>query len=249
MKTQKSIFSSLAALALAGALALPASAAPIITNGGFESGPFGWSSADKLGSDGTFQVQSGTTSPINGDTVPAPPGGVYAAMTDGGAGGSHVLYQDFTISSGGPNFTLAFALFLQNQGGMFATPAPDDLEWSGNYANQQFRVDIIQASADPFTVTPADILMNLYQSQDGDPLVSGYNTLNFDISSLVNANLGTALRLRFVEVDNLGPLQAGVDSVSITESSAIPEPSTVLTVAGGLLLVAARSLRRRKVQA
>jgi len=74
--------SSAAVLAIALMLsATPAAAAPLLLNGGFESGFAGWIRADQLGSDGTFALQTGTTSPVNGITVPVPSGGVAAAMT------------------------------------------------------------------------------------------------------------------------------------------------------------------------
>jgi len=60
---------------------------PVITNGGFESGFTGWTRADQTGSDGTFFLQTGTSSPVNSDPVPAPPQGVNAAMTDAGGPG------------------------------------------------------------------------------------------------------------------------------------------------------------------
>ncbi len=85
MKTMKLRVTALVSLAFTGALALSVDAAPLLTNGGFESGFSGWTTADALGSDGTFSIQSGTASPVNGDAVPAPPGGVNAAMSDGEA--------------------------------------------------------------------------------------------------------------------------------------------------------------------
>src|SRR5688572_8193840 len=78
------------------------SAAPVqalIVNGGFEAGFSDWTRADQPGSDGTFALQSGTQSPVLLETVPAPPGGTFAAMTDAEAGGSHVLYQQFVATS------------------------------------------------------------------------------------------------------------------------------------------------------
>jgi hypothetical protein len=246
VKTMRRFINSLAALAFASALALPVEAAPILTNGGFEAGLAGWTSADALGSDGTFFVQSGTASPVNGDLVPAPPGGVNAAMSDAGGPGSHVLWQDFTISTTAPQFLLSFDLFIGNRAELFATPSPANLDFGINEANQQVRVDILKGSADPFSVAAADVLLSLYQSQPGDPLVSGYATFNVDITGLVNANLGNVLRLRFAETDNLAQLQAGVDQVGIAEISDIPEPSTVLTLASGCLLGLMLVLRRRK---
>src|SRR5207249_4987568 len=98
-------------LALAPA-APTARADVVINNGGFEAGLASWTRADQLGSVGTFALQTGTTSPVNGTTVPAPPGGTRAAMTDAQGPGSHVLYQDFVVPSfavgSGP---LSFSLF------------------------------------------------------------------------------------------------------------------------------------------
>ena len=76
-----------------------------------------WTRADQLGSDGTFSLQAGTLSPVNGDPVPAPPGGTYAAMTDAQGPGSHVLYQDFVVSAS--SATLSFDLFIGNRADAF----------------------------------------------------------------------------------------------------------------------------------
>ena len=53
------------------ALSAPAMAG-LITNGGFETGFSSWTRTDQLGSEGTFALQTGTTSPVNGDPVPLP---------------------------------------------------------------------------------------------------------------------------------------------------------------------------------
>ena len=67
--------------------------AEILTNGGFESGFSSWTRVDSLGSDGTFALQTGTTSPVNRTTVPVPPASSTAAMTDALGPGSHIIYQ------------------------------------------------------------------------------------------------------------------------------------------------------------
>jgi hypothetical protein len=239
MKHEKQL---LGALLLSAALSQSASALPVLTNGDFESGFIGWSRADQLASDGTFFQQSGTNSPVNGDAVPAPPGGNLAAMTDAGAGGSHLLYQDFLIGPPITSATLKFDLYIGNRAGLFAAPAT--LDWAINAFNQQFRVDILTGSADPFSILAGDILASIYQTQDTDPMESGYDSLSFDITSVVNAHLGQSLRLRFAEVDNIGPLQVGVDNVSIdTSTTSVPEPTSLALVLGGILLGSRRARR------
>ncbi len=218
-------------------VALPSTAAPTITNGGFEAGFTGWTRVDQLGSDGTFFLQAGTASPVNGDPVPAPPEGTTAAMTDAQGPGSHVLYQDFLASTA--NAMLLFDLFLGNRDTDFFAPA--SLDFSTPTLNQQARVDIMLASADPFSVAAADILQNLYQTASGDPLVSGYSTHSADISAVLTANAGQTLRLRFAETDNVFTFQLGVDDVRI--QAAVPEPgSALLLVAALAALLVRRSM-------
>src|SRR5947208_4200170 len=85
--------------ALLAVISPAAHGAEILSNGGFQSGFSGWTRVDSLGSDGTFALQTGTTSPVNRTIVPAPPESSTAAMTDALGPGSHVLYQDFTVTS------------------------------------------------------------------------------------------------------------------------------------------------------
>lgn len=237
-------------LVLASLLAGPAQAVPTLTNGGFESGFTGWTRADALGSDGTFFVQSGTFSPVSGDLVPAPPVGVNAAMSDAGGPGSHVLYQNFSVAAAAAQFLLKFDLYIGNREplGMFATPASRTLDFGINAANQQVRVDVLLGTADPFSVSAGDVLANVYQSQLGNTPESGYDSLSFDVTALINAHVGENLRLRFAETDNMAPLQMGVDNVSLDPiTNNVPEPASLVLLTLGGLAVSLVTRRRRMI--
>ena len=138
---------------------------------------------------------------MSGETVPAPPGGTTAAMSDAQGPGSHVLYQTFIVPAAVPSALLVFDLFIGNRADRFVTP--DTLDFSTPALNQQARVDILAGGADPFSLAVADLLMNALRTEIGDPLISGYTRYTVDITGLVNANINTPLMLRFAEADNV----------------------------------------------
>ncbi len=218
-----------------------AQAQQLITNGGFEAGFANWTRADQIGSESTWLIQTGTTTPVNAFTVPAPTAGTNAAMTDAMGPGTHVLYQDFTVPLTMSVATFQFDLYINNHASAFFSPG--SLDFSTPTLNQQFRVDIISTSADPFSVSVADVLMNLYQTAVGDPLVSGYTTITRDLTSFFGAHLGQTLRLRFAEVDNVNFFNVGVDRVTL----AVPEPASISMVLLGLGLLGATLVRRARL--
>jgi hypothetical protein len=231
------------ALVLWASAATTAQAQVLINNGGFEVGLASWTRADQLGSNGTFALQSGPLSPVTATPVPVPPAGIRAAMTDAQGPGSHVLYQDFVVPPGPiGNAHLHFAVFVGNRATAFSTPA--SLDFSTPALNQQARVDVLNGGTDPFSVSALDVLTNVYQTRTTDPLVSGYNSVDFDLTALFAANIGNTLRLRFAEVDNVNTFQLGVDDVSLIVSP-IPEPSSILFGAIGALVGLRRYRRPR----
>ena len=228
-------------------IASPLAAAPIIVNGGFESGFTGWTRMDQAGSEGTFALQSGTTSPDGLFPVPAPPEGTTAAMTGAEGPGAHVLFQDFTVPApSSPTTLLMFNLFVGNHANMFVTP--NTLVFDTPALNQQARVDILRAGTNPFSLLAGDLLLNVFRTNVGDPLISGYNSYAIDVTSLLAGNIGTNLRLRFAETDNVNVFNFGVDNVRFVDvqQEAIPEPATLLMLGSGL--TAAYVARRKKRQ-
>ena len=224
--------------ALFGLLAT-ANASPILTNGSFESGLTGWTVVDQADGSGSWFSQTGTLSPLNGFVVAAPTEGTFAAMTDQGGQGSHVLYQDFLVPTGVTAADLSFDYFISNQNGVFFTP--DTLDF-GVSPNQQSRVDIITTSADPFSVAAADVLFPLL-APNADTLV--YQMFAMDLTAFLQAHEGETLRLRFAEVDNQFFFNMGVDAVNLDVVSEVPEPATLVLFGSGAAAVFLRSRRSR----
>jgi hypothetical protein len=125
--------------------------------------------------------------------------------------GSHVLYQDVTLAPGARH-ELRFVVYYANQAGSFASP--ETLDFRGEAANQQYRVDVLRPSADAFSVDPDDVLAAVFRTFPGDAPRLEPTSKVFDLSAFA----GTTVRLRFAEVDNRSMFQAGVDAVTITST-------------------------------
>ena len=185
-------------------------------NNGFELGAVDsnqipcWTVVDQL--NGSWCTQAGIAPPQgncagNFTTVPAPPQGAQAAMTNTGGFGSHVLYRCNVLGA----VSISFQLYINNVAGAFSNPPTLD---PNVMPNQQFRADLVTKAgieADPFTVAPIDILLNIYQTLPGDPAVSGYTPIVADISAFIGQNVC----LRFAEVDNQFFFHVGIDDVQV----------------------------------
>jgi hypothetical protein len=153
---------ALAALLLVAALAAPAQAASV-DNGDFETGDFtGWTTA-QANVDGEWFVYSGTSAPLTGLVIPAPPQGGFAAVTDQADAGSQVLYRDLVLEPGFTG-TLTFEWYYENRADVFVTPASLD-PTAGS--NQQYRVDLVSPSASP-SRWPRDLIAH-QGTHVGDP--------------------------------------------------------------------------------
>ena len=228
-------------LALLCLAQLPLFAADLITNGGFESGFTGWTRVDQTGSDGTFHLQSGALSPWNSFTVPPPPEGAAAAMTDQFGPGAHVLYQDFLVDPAAGATLLEFSLYIQNLAEDFFVPSTLDFSME---LNQQARVDLMLPSVDPFSLAGSDIVATFFQTAPGDSLTSGYTHHTFDIAGLLQTYAGQTLRLRFAESDNVERFNFGVDNVAIRSPDATV-PDSALGILPAMTLLGAMFAGRR----
>ncbi len=193
----------------------------VIVNGSFEANGgagtnvfTGWTVAQVLGSvsgtpgGGDVFVQTGTLSPF-GITVPAPPLGSFAAMSEQFSPGGHIIYQDFAVPAGGA--ILSFDLYIDNTAGTFINLGTLDFEGA---FNQHVRVDIMNPAAAVDDVG-AGVLQNILITNPGFPNPSGYTTNSVDISAFA----GQTVRLRFAETDNQGYFLMGVDDVHLSAAA------------------------------
>jgi len=182
-----------------------------VPNGDFETGNFThWNGANQIQGEGDWFVYEGTESPLSGFTIAAPPQGNFAATTDQGGPGSHVLYRNIKLAPG-MEHELSFYLYYRNRAERFFPR--DTLDFRA-FPNQQYRVDLLRPKADPFTVNPNAILTRLFRTGVGDPNRLQPTLMTFDLTRFA----GRTVRLRFAEVDNQDFFQASVDRVRVTST-------------------------------
>jgi hypothetical protein len=187
-----------------GTIYYEASIGPIL-NGSFETGDFsGWQT---VGVD--LYVYSGTITPNTGFTVLAPPDGTYAAVTDQMGVGTRILYQDIAVPASGSS-TLSATVYVENLAADYII-GPD---LGTANPNQQMRVDIMDP-AHPVDDVGDGVLVNLFQTNPGDPLSIGYTAISGDLTPYA----GRTVRFRVAEVDNQNNFNGAVDNVRITTSS------------------------------
>jgi hypothetical protein len=230
-------------LVLGGSEVAEATTVNLVTNGGFELGGVStW--AHFVGGSGDWLTQSGTHNPLTGTvTVPAPPAGLFAAMTDAFSPGEHVLYQIIHVPSVVLSATLQFDRYINNatnHSGPFVSPAT---LFYGGAPNQQARVDFLKSASIPDSVASSDVLLNVFQTAPGDPLISGYTLQTTDVTALLAAHVNENMLLRFAETDNLGIFYFGIDQVSLIVT--VPEPGSLTLAVVGLFAWATCWLRRR----
>ena len=215
----------------------------LIHGGDFELFGFGAFGQVPIG-DGAWYLQSGTHNPLTGTvTVPAPPGGRFAVMTDGGSPGEHILTQLIFVPDVVTTATLRFDRYINNatfHSGPFVSP--NSLQYAG-FDNQQARVDFLTGTSIPDSTSPTDVLLNVFQTQPGDPLISGYLTQTVDVTALLQAHPHQILLLRFAETNNLGIFYFGIDNVSLVVAT--PEPATFALAGFGCIGLVICTLRRR----
>ncbi len=189
-----------------------AKANPTAGNWNFERGDLrGWHSRS-FGSGDWYVYADGSKAPNPAETdpdvpfsVPAPPEGRYAAVTDMTAPGARVLYRDVKLDG---KRSLTFSLFYTSAGPL---ASPDTLSFDGCEPNQQLRVEIMDASAPVTSTAPKHVLAKVFQTQPDDPSTIAPRTVSFDLSEWA----GERVRIRFAQVDNSGPLRAGIDDVRL----------------------------------
>jgi hypothetical protein len=204
---------AIVALGLVAAFAPAASAAGnAIQNGGFETGSMaGWGHAPghPFSAGHGWFVYSGHISP-SGFTIPAPPSGKFAAVSDQIGPGSNTLFQTFRMPA---HATLSMTVWYRNRNGAFYSPqmlVPDAAR------NQQLRITLTRPDAGLYSLKPADLLGTVFATEPGDPPSLGPTQIHYDLSSLA----GRLVRLRVTEVDNQFFFQVGVDNVTVTGGSA-----------------------------
>ncbi len=189
---------------------------PVPANGGFESGVLTPWTLTNAGS-GDFFVMSGTTTPQSFSVVLPPPEGTWAAVTDQGGPGMHIIHQDVVVPTSGTT-ALSAIVYLENQFGAFIVDSASGLRHDLN-ANQHFRVDIMDPSA-PVDDVGSGVLLNVFLTLPGDSTSLPYTTITADLTPFA----GLTIRLRFARVDNQFFFNAAVDAVSVTTTGSGAAP-------------------------
>lgn len=185
----------------------------------FESGTLtGWT-IDKHGSGNWFVYQDGQkapdpkqSDPFQPFDMPNPPQGKFAAVSDTFGRGMRAMYRDLKLE--GAN-QLEMVVFYRNgpdglSGYSSRFVAPKTLAINGG-PNQQFRVDLMSASAAADSMLDNDILATIFATGPDAAPHRAPTPIAFDLSPWS----GQTVRLRIAAADNQGPMRAGVDNIRL----------------------------------
>lgn len=229
------------------ALSAPsASSAGLIVNGDFELGNLnGWTVVTQTGS-GNFFAESMVAAPLSGLPTVGPSSGAWYAVSDQNPpGDAYALLQSFTIPLAATQVLLNYDLFVNDASGVGPLDAGGlDFTLANN---QHARVDILTSGAAGLSTSGGDVVANFYLGVD--PFATNPNpyTINsFDITGIVTP--GSTYQLRFAGVNNIAPLNMGLDNIDIVvASAAVPEPSSLVILASGVAWFGVRRMRTVKI--
>jgi hypothetical protein len=206
---------SLAALVAVLCAATAVARAPLIENGGFESGDLsGWKTSFSL--EGAWIPYQGHPDPPMGGSMfgpfPKPQRGEWAAWSDQIDQSTMILYQDFKVPK---HAKLQFLTWYQAYAD-FATPHDlnGDTDNPATHPNEQYRVDLIKPGADIRSLDKSDVLMNLFRTRVGDPPEMRPQKISKSLADLA----GQKVRLRFAVTVNEDVLAAGIDGIKVKTS-------------------------------
>lgn len=227
-------------IGIIGACAMPAMAANLLTNGGFESGTAaGWIQSTAPSSNGTAGVfANGANAPVSGlSTTVNAGGGNFVYLTGQGGPGGYELRQSFTLANA-QIVTIKFDHFANNYGG--AVFSGNGLDPFAGPPVQFALVDLISASTGAFST--AGQIQSFFSGADGGSNPNPWTSYSFNVS----LGAGT-YAIRFAQADNQLFFTQGVDNVFV--GGAVPEPASWAMLIAGFGLVGAAGRRRRAVVA
>jgi hypothetical protein len=216
--------------ALAAAAALAAGA---VENGNFESGSFAGWEKDGVGG-GSWHIYSQTDwdDPDNAPPgyvdvlgeIPAPRGRYSPTLTQGGPSGN-VLLHELRIPARAETLKLKLYWATRADRWNFKDTWKPPGEEGEN--NSYFAVELIDPDANPFSARPKDVLKTIFAPDEGS--LPGGGPMRATPSDTaptskrkwvrLHASLeryrGERVTLRLAEIDDIGPIAAGIDDVKI----------------------------------
>lgn len=195
-----------------------------LVNGDFETGDLeGWTTETSSGGrwliyeDGTVPPDPQYSDKGEPFDMPDPPQGRYAAVTDMNELGIHFLYRDIEV---GGSWRLTATVFYNNHDYDEDFSDPGDFGrmfgdvWATTGRNQQYRIDLVDPAAAIESLASDDVLATVFRTQPGDPLTLSPTPVTIDLSPWE----GQTIRLRVAQMDNNGPLRAGIDDVRLEQA-------------------------------
>ena len=162
----------------------------ILINGNFEAGNLnGWHVASESAQG--FVLNDGDVNPDGPDSPGPAYEGDFSALLAQDAPGKHRMWQEVTLPSEGISATLSWVDTIHNHGPEFFNPS------------QQYRVEIQNSLGEMLEIA--------YTTTSQDPLFSDWTAHTFDLTQY----RGQTVRIAFVEQDELGFINVGIDNVSL----------------------------------